>query len=447
MIRMTVKSFFTIMGIVSVGVLYIFAEVAEDGNEFSVEGALVMQGIVTICISYFALRIYKKFEGIAFGIGNQPLLDVREAVSDVSFSGEMTTGSSTPILSKYTNEPCLYYHSVVEKWVSRGKKSSWKVIENTTEMSSSYVYDSTGQLLIDFSVVDKDNALHGIIMPRSRECLHSEIDCERVLRDRDPKKEPFTHVQLPEGKLRVNEYILRPDTKVFVHGYVGKQQDGTLLLTEKADCPLIVSRKTQKEFLAGFEKGKALIILSPLCILFGVWMILGALTLWEVFTPAVAFLLGYGVLCFVVVSLCFVAYNRSILLRNRAKNAYANIEGELKRRADIIPQLEQVAKQYVAYEKDMLSFIARLRVRGSREDPMGTKQDIQVLGEAHPDLKSSNVFMRLSSEIIDTEERIAYSRTFYNKSVEAYNTLIQGFPYNAISWLAHQKPMEFFTHT
>jgi LemA protein len=134
-----------------------------------------------------------------------------------------------------------------------------------------------------------------------------------------------------------------------------------------------------------------------------------------------------------------VLYNGLVSLRNRIENAWAQIDVQLKRRYDLIPNLVETVKGYAAHEKETLEAVIQARnmamtASGPHEQAeaenviSGALKSIFALSEAYPDLKANQNFLNLQEELSGTEGRIAYARQFYNDTVFKYNTKIQSFP-------------------
>ncbi len=143
-------------------------------------------------------------------------------------------------------------------------------------------------------------------------------------------------------------------------------------------------------------------------------------------------------------------YNRLVSLRNRYKNSFAQIEVQLKRRYDLIPNLVETAKAYLAHERETLDAVVRARnnaaqgLQAAAADPgnpaaMGQLAGaegalgsalgrLNVVMEAYPDLKASQNMQQLSEELTSTENKVAFARQAFNDSVMAYNTYKQSFP-------------------
>jgi LemA protein len=135
-----------------------------------------------------------------------------------------------------------------------------------------------------------------------------------------------------------------------------------------------------------------------------------------------------------------VAYNGLIRGRNQVENAWSQIDVQLKRRIDLIPNLVETVKAYAAHEKDTLDAVIRARNsaiaapqtphgQAAADTAMtGALRQLFALGEAYPDLKANQNFLSLQEELSATEGRVAYSRQFYNDSVLSYNNKLQAFP-------------------
>jgi len=134
------------------------------------------------------------------------------------------------------------------------------------------------------------------------------------------------------------------------------------------------------------------------------------------------------------------AYNGLIRRRNQIENAWSQIDVQLKRRLDLIPNLVETVKGYAAHEKETLDAVisARNAAVAAPDTPaaqsqaegalQGTLRQLFALGEAYPDLKANQNFLALQEELSSTEGRIAYARQYYNDSVLEYNNKLQQFP-------------------
>jgi LemA protein len=139
-----------------------------------------------------------------------------------------------------------------------------------------------------------------------------------------------------------------------------------------------------------------------------------------------------------------IAYNRLVSLRNRIENGWAQIDVQLKRRHDLIPNLVETVKGYATHERETLDAVIRARnsamAASGPEDQAaaenvvtGALKSVFALSEAYPDLKANQNFLNLQEELTGTEGRIAYARQYYNDAVFDYNAKIQSVPSNLIA--------------
>jgi LemA protein len=149
------------------------------------------------------------------------------------------------------------------------------------------------------------------------------------------------------------------------------------------------------------------------------------------------------------------AYNRLVTLVNRAKEAWADIQVQLKRRYDLIPNLVETVKGYAAHESGVFENVTKARTaamgatgtegKAEAENMLsGALKSLFAVSEAYPDLRANQNFLQLQKELGDTEDKIQASRRFYNATVMALNTAEQTFPGNIIASTFSFKPMDLF---
>jgi LemA protein len=154
-------------------------------------------------------------------------------------------------------------------------------------------------------------------------------------------------------------------------------------------------------------------------------------------------------------------YNGLVTLRNEVKNAWAQIDVQLKRRHDLIPNLVETARGYMQHERGTLEAVTQARnvaqaarsSAGGAASPEAAKAEqalttalgqFLVTVERYPDLKANQNFLALQEELASTENKIGFARQFYNDQVMQYNTRIQSVPSNVIAGMFHFEPMDLF---
>ena len=169
-----------------------------------------------------------------------------------------------------------------------------------------------------------------------------------------------------------------------------------------------------------------------------------------------------AVIVLIVIVVAIVAilagmYNGLVKRRNQVDNSWSQIEVQLKRRHDLIPNLVESVKDYMAYEQDTLTAVTQARaaaIDAGNQGPeaqaeaenilTGTLKSLFAVTENYPDLKANQNVMQLQEELTSTENKIAFARQFYNDSVLTYNNKIQMFPSNLIAGMFNFTVRQFF---
>jgi LemA protein len=150
-----------------------------------------------------------------------------------------------------------------------------------------------------------------------------------------------------------------------------------------------------------------------------------------------------------------VTYNGLVRLRNRIQNAWAQIDVQLRRRYDLIPNLVETVKGYAAHERGTFEAVTQARANAinaqgpaaqaaAENQITGALKSLFAVSEAYPDLKANQNFLSLQEELTGTEGRISYARQFYNDAVLRLNTKIQSFPSNVLAGMFGFKEHEYF---
>lgn len=148
-------------------------------------------------------------------------------------------------------------------------------------------------------------------------------------------------------------------------------------------------------------------------------------------------------------------YNRFVRLKNRIDNAWSQIDVQLRRRYDLIPNLVETVKAYASHEREVFEKVTEARSRaisasnvkeqGQAENMLtGALKSLFAVSEAYPNLKANQNFMMLQEELAGTESKIAYARQFYNDTVMSYNTARETFPASIIAGTCNFGPRDYF---
>jgi len=150
-----------------------------------------------------------------------------------------------------------------------------------------------------------------------------------------------------------------------------------------------------------------------------------------------------------------VIYNRMITLKHRVENAWAQIDTQLKRRYDLIPNLVETVKGYTAHEKEIFEKVTELRYKamsaGNISDASQANNELTqalrslfAIAEAYPELKANENFLSLQEELSNTENKIAFARQFYNDTVLEYNRALEMFPTNILAKWMNLTPRVYY---
>ena len=157
----------------------------------------------------------------------------------------------------------------------------------------------------------------------------------------------------------------------------------------------------------------------------------------------------------VIIIALIAIYNNLVTLRLRVKNAWSQIDVQLQRRFDLIPNLVETVKGYMQHESDVLTKVTDLRSSWADAKTVDEKakldnqlseslKTIMAVAENYPDLKANQNFSELQTELTNTENKISYSRQFYNDTVTRYNTKLEVFPSNIIASMFHFNSEQLF---
>lgn len=429
--------------IVFVVLLLSFIVVIPEGLSEDIKLFLISMTIILPTL-YFR-NLYKKMDDLVFKIERIPLMDVNEVTEGVPFSGEGVVEAENTINSPHTNTPCVYYHYVIEEYRRTGKSSTWTVTKNEVNYVPFYIKDRRGnRIKVEPKGIDKDMSEFSFPISSkyfAQKQYYSEIDGTYTVRYKS------LQTGFLESKKRASEYVLKPGQKVYVIGMVKKNENGEMVVVEDNDWPLIISLKTKDEYIDEFRKGESVLFWSHIILSIGYTLFIISLISFGIlnlllFVPA--FLIGNG---FILGSTLFTTYNRIIELEERCKNALSTVEIELKRRAELIPQLVNVVKGYKEYESTVQKLLTEVRTHvvlsSSESKGLNSVSSLIANIEKYPEIKASEQFKKLMTELTDTEERIAQTREFYNKTVLRYNNMISQFPTSLIALIAGKKKKDF----
>lgn len=165
-----------------------------------------------------------------------------------------------------------------------------------------------------------------------------------------------------------------------------------------------------------------------------------------------------GIILIVVLAYMWINYNLLVRLKNGLEGAYAQVDVQLKRRYDLIPNLVETVKGYASHEKEVFESVTKARSRamgaGSVEERLDAENQLSgalsrlfAVAEAYPELKANENFMDLQNQLVDTENRISTTRRTYNDTVMNYHKAIQQFPRNILAGMFNFGKQPYFSAT
>jgi len=168
----------------------------------------------------------------------------------------------------------------------------------------------------------------------------------------------------------------------------------------------------------------------------------------------IALLIVLGILV-VLVAVLAGMYNSLVRLRNQVKEAWAQVDVQLKRRFDLIPNLMETVKGYMKHERETLEAVTQARAAVQQAGSLGDRAEAEgmlgmalgrlfAVAESYPDLKASQNFLALQEELTSTENKIGFARQYYNQSVMTFNNKVEMFPTNIVAGLFNFDKGEFF---
>lgn len=163
------------------------------------------------------------------------------------------------------------------------------------------------------------------------------------------------------------------------------------------------------------------------------------------------------VVALLIVLACYVigVYNKLINARNKVENQFSQVDIQLKRRADLIPNLVETVKGYAKHEEETFTSVIEARNKAvnagsvnekieANNELSGALNKLFALAESYPELKANENFLALQNDLKDTEDKITYARQFYNDSAMSFNNLVQMFPSNIVAGMFGFKKFEYF---
>lgn len=365
-----------------------------------------------------------------------------------------TAESHEPLITYLAGGPCVYYTwTVDERWsrmVTETYTDSDGKTKTRTRHESGWKRVDDGGGMIPFRLFDDRGAVQ--VVPDGATIEPVVVFRETVGRS-DPLyygKGPAGAVSDSDGVRRFEEQAIPLHADIYVLGQARERTD--VVAPEIAADPeapmFLISTRTEQQVSSGHARG---------CWGWGIFGFVLAVAGWPVrdgmlgraldqrwpvyLLPAAGYLAAVGL------AWTWLAFNSLIDLRQRVRQAWAQVEVQLKRRHDLIPNLVQVVTTHRDYEQSLQTELAALRTQlqatppgVAGPNPHALKQTVLAIAERYPELKTDGSFSRLQRHLIDTEERIALARGYFNDIATHWNTRLETVPDRFVAQLAAMRP-------
>ena len=361
-----------------------------------------------------------------------------------------TAESDKPLTSYLAGMPCVLYTWKIEEHWSRTVTSIGAKGVPTTRHESGWTVVAKDQQKAPFYLKDDTGVIR--IIPDGAEIQDKQI-FNKTCRFSDPlyfAKGPLKEIADSDHERRFTETAIPLHANLYIMGQARQREDIVAAeIAKDKNCPMfLVSTRTEKQISSGLGFWFwGWLVIGLLAIVGGVW--LGNIV-FRPFQPlsGLSFLITVGgYLLIIVLGWMWLVYNSLINLRQRVQQGWFEVDIELKRRNDLIPNLVQVVEGYSAHESMLQELVANLRQQLTATPPgvagpdyAGFMPTLRAAVESYPDLKASDLFLKLQDELSGTEQRIALARDYFNQIVTFYNTRLEIIPDTLLAKVMRLKP-------
>jgi hypothetical protein len=365
-----------------------------------------------------------------------------------------TAEAEKPLVSFLTGSRCVAYRWLVEEsWsreVTETSTDSQGKTETHTRTETGWTTVAQGNEEIPFYLQDDCGVIR--IQPDGAK-LEPQTLLDRTCGPSDPLyygKGPAGAIGNSDHRRRFVEHAIPLHAPLLVVGQARERED--MIAPEVAaskNAPLfLISTRSEKQVSRGFRFGFWLLGLLGLALVVGGFIVRDLRLHHPLALDTPLFVLvGIGYLWVWLLGWVWMVYNSLVDLRQRVGQGWANVEVQLKRRHELIPNLVGIVTGLRDYERTAQSELATLRSQlnttppgQAGADPAGCLPSLRAVAEAYPDLKASSSFLQLQRQLADTEQRIALARSYFNDIATFYNTCLQIVPDRYIAWLGRLQP-------
>jgi hypothetical protein len=362
-----------------------------------------------------------------------------------------TAESETPLTSFLASVRCVQYAWYVEEhWqrtVTESYRDSQGHTQTRTRTESGWTRVANGGEACSFYLKDDTGVIR--VVPGG-----ARIEAENTFNQTVAPAAPLYYDKGPAGAIansthqrRFHETAVLLHAKLYVMGQAREREDivAPEIARDKSSSLFLISVRSEKQISSGYGRWSWFWLVLGLIIAVGAGV--GGMLVANAGSWAPVWIMLAGYLAALFIGWLWTVYNSLIGLRNRVNQAWSQVDIQLKRRHDLIPNLVQAVEGYRTNERDTQTVLAELRGQMEATPPgvpgpdfRGLASLIRVTVEQYPDLKSSESFLKLQQSLVDTEQRIALARDFYNDIATFYNTRLSIIPDRFAASLARLGP-------
>ena len=419
-------------------------------------GLPVLGGVVALFCLIFGVRAGKQ-QRLVDNLPTSKTTGVFIGLVDLQGTAE----GEHPLVSYLTAAACVYHHwQVEEQWsrtVTETDTDSAGKTQTRTRTESGWTTVAEGGEEAPFYLQDDCGVIR--IQPAGAK-IEPQTTLSQTCSPSDPLyygKGPAGAVANSDHRRKFSETVIPLHAPLYVLGQARQRDDvvAAEIATNKQAPLFLISIRSEKQVSRGFRLGFWLLgSLGCLAILSGICGRVAMLQ--EALTTQVPVLVGVGLGYLLAWWLGWVgmAYNSLIELRQRVRQGWANVAVQLKRRQDLIPSLVSIVTGLRDYERTVQTAVTTLRAQLTATppgepgpDPAGCGPALRAVAEAYPDIKANSAFRKLQQELVETEQRIALARNYFNDIATFYNTRLQIVPDRFIAGLGGLQPQALLTAT
>lgn len=369
-----------------------------------------------------------------------------------------TAESDAPLTSYLGGIRCVYYAWIIDEHWSRTVHETYTDSKGNTQTrtrtESGWTAVDRGGRSIPFYLKDDTGIIR--IIPEGAD-INAVSTFKKTCSPGDPlyyDKGPATQIANSTHERRFNETALPLHTMLYVIGQARERQDiaAAEIARDKDVKMFLISTRTEKQISSRHAWS------FWLWMIFGLMAAIGAAVAWDIAAgtgagPGQAFSVAVGgFIIALLLGWLWTVYNSLINLHHMVEQAWSQVDVQLKRRHDLIPNLENIVKGYRAHESGTQILLAELRTQSEATPPGAAGPDFKGISpllratvERYPELKAGEAFLKLQAALADTEQRIALARDYFNNSATYYNTRLGIIPDRFVAALARLRPRSLLT--